>query len=197
MEAPVGAQMGPILIEGQRVGLCPLDRSLMPLIMRWANDPLTIELDGDEFSPMPLERLEALWAPLLSGERAGWAGFSIWLLAEKRPVGLLNLRDFLTPHRTAEFGITIGNPEDRGRGYGTEATRLALRWAFDMLGVHNVWLDTSSANPAAIRAYEKAGFREIGRVREARVMGGRRHDIVLMDCLASEFRWDAPDARLP
>jgi RimJ/RimL family protein N-acetyltransferase len=164
-----------------------MDRSLLPLIHRWANDPLTVELDGDVFAPMAAEHLERLWEPLLRGDREGWAGFSIWLLDEGRCIGLLNLRDFLTPHRTAEFGITIGDPADRGRGYGTEATRLALRWAFEMLGVHNVWLDTSSCNPGAIRAYQKAGFREIGRIREARPLGGRRCDIVLMDCLATEF----------
>lgn len=179
--------MGPILIRDDRVGLGPIDRSLLPLIHRWANEPHTVELDGDEFRPWAAERFEAVWEPLLHGERPGWAGFTIWLLAEERPIGMLNLRDWLTPHRTAEFGITIGDPADRGRGYGTAATRLALRWAFDMLGVHNVWLETSSANPAAIRAYSKAGFREIGRVREARRFGTGVYDLVLMDCLASEF----------
>jgi RimJ/RimL family protein N-acetyltransferase len=56
-----------------------------------------------------------------------------------------------------------------------------------VLGVHNVWLDTPAYNAGAIRAYEKAGFREIGRRREARTLAGRRHDVVLMDCLAEEF----------
>lgn len=178
--------MGPIVIRGERVGLAPMDRSLLPMIRRWAADPLTMELSGDPFEPLTAELVESLWNPLLRGERTDWAGFSIWLLDEQRPLGLLNVRDFRTPHRTAEFGILIGDPADRGKGYGTEATRLALRWAFDELGVHNVLLDTSSSNPAAIRAYRNAGFREIGRIREARRIGPAVCDIVLMECLSTE-----------
>jgi RimJ/RimL family protein N-acetyltransferase len=56
-----------------------------------------------------------------------------------------------------------------------------------VLGVHNVWLDTPAYNAGAIRAYEKAGFREIGRRRGARTLAGTRHDVVLMDCIADEF----------
>jgi RimJ/RimL family protein N-acetyltransferase len=99
----------------------------------------------------------------------------------------MNIRDFTNPHGTAEFGITIGDAGERGQGYGTEATRLLLDYAFTVLGVHNVWLDTPAYNIGALRAYEKAGFREIGRRRGARVLAGRRYDVVLMDCVAEEF----------
>jgi diamine N-acetyltransferase len=177
-----------IVLRGERIGLGPLDRSMVQLLERWANDPVTVELEGETFQPLAGDRIVDLWEPLLAGDREGWAGFAIWLLAEERVIGIANLRDWLTPHRTAEFGITIGGPADRGKGYGTEATRLVLQWAFDELGIHNVWLDTSSGNPAAIRAYEKAGFREIGRIREARRSGPYCHDLVLMDCLATEFQ---------
>lgn len=181
--------MAPIpLVYGDLVALGTLDASMLPLLRRWENDPLTVELGGAAFAPVASGRVAADWAPLLSGKRPAWAGFSILALPDLRPVGHLNLRDFDTPHRTAEFGILIGDPADRGRGYGGEATRLALRYAFDQLGVHNVWLDTTSANLAAIRAYEKAGFREIGRIREARRIGGVLADVVLMDCLPGDVR---------
>lgn len=180
--------MAPIpLVFGDRVALGTLDASMLPLVQRWDNDPFTVELGGAPFAPISPERSAADWTDLLSGERRAWAGFSILALPDLRPVGHLNVRDFDTPNRTAEFGILIGDPADRGRGYGTEATRLALRYAFDLLGVHNVWLDTTSANPAAIRAYEKAGFREIGRIREARRIGGALADVVLMDCLPEDL----------
>ena len=180
-----------VLMRGERVALGPLHASLLPLLSRWANDPRTVELGGDAFRPQPLEAVEAEWGPLLRGERPGWAGFAVYALPGLRPVGLANVRDFLTPHRTAEFGITIGDPADRGRGYGTEATRMLLGWAFAELGVHNVWLDTLSTNPGAIRAYARAGFREIGRIRQARRIGGVVADLVLMECLATEFGYDA------
>ena len=74
-----------------------------------------------------------------------------------------------------------------GRGYGTEATRLMLDYAFTVLGLYNVMLRVYAYNPAALSAYEKAGFREFGRRRQCRVFAGQRWDEIFMDCLASEF----------
>ena len=79
----------------------------------------------------------------------------------------------------------------RGRsdraGYGTEATRLTLDYAFTALGLHSVLLKVYAFNLAGLRTYQKAGFREIGRRREAHHMGGRLWDVILMDCLATDF----------
>jgi RimJ/RimL family protein N-acetyltransferase len=87
--------------------------------------------------------------------------------------------------RRATFGIALG--ERRGTGLGTEATRLTLDWAFNMLGLHNVMLTVLPTNTAAIRVYEKAGFKRIGLRRDALSVQGGRGDEVLMDAVAGEF----------
>ncbi len=174
-------------IRGERVALGPLHRGLLPLIERWDNDFQSAGLRGDDPRPYSAESIAAGWEPLLRGERPDWIGFAIYALPELRPIGITNIRDFSNPHGTAEFGIAIGEMADRGQGFGTEATRLILDYAFTVLGVYNVWLDTLSYNVGAIRAYEKAGFREIGRRRGARMLAGKRYDVVLMDCVADEF----------
>ncbi|GIW04684.1 MAG: hypothetical protein KatS3mg059_1304 [Thermomicrobiales bacterium] len=81
----------------------------------------------------------------------------------------------------------IGEADARGKGYGTETARLMLEYAFTALGLHNVMLQVYAYNRAAHRAYQKAGFREFGRRREAVWMGGRLWDVIYMDCLATEF----------
>jgi RimJ/RimL family protein N-acetyltransferase len=174
-------------IRGERVALGPLHRGLLPLIERWNNEFRTVDLGGDDPRPRSAETVSATWEPLLRGERDDWIGFAIYALPEFRPIGIANIRDYTNPRGTAEFGITIGDESDRGRGLGTEATRLVLDYAFTALGVHNVWLDTPAYNAGAIRAYEKAGFRELGRRRGARMLAGTRYDVVLMDCIADEF----------
>jgi diamine N-acetyltransferase len=174
-------------IRGERVALGPLHRGLLPRIERWDNEFQTVDLGGDDPRPRSAESIAAMWEPLLRGEREDWIGFAIYALPDLRPIGIANIRDFSNPHGTAEFGITIGDASDRGQGFGTEATRLLLDYAFTVLGVHNIWLDTPAYNAGAIRAYEKAGFREIGRRRGARTLAGTRYDVVLMDCLADEF----------
>jgi RimJ/RimL family protein N-acetyltransferase len=182
-DAPV-----PIInMTGDRVALGPLHAGLLPLFERWDNDFWVIDRGGDEPAPRSSDEVRSGWEPLLKGEREDWLGFAVYALPELRPVGMVNLRDFQNRHGTAEFGITIIDAADRGRGYGTEAVQLLLDYAFTVLGVHNVWLDTPAYNSAALRSYEKVGFREIGRRRGARILAGRRYDVVLMDCLAGEF----------
>lgn len=191
--ASADAPSQPVLnIRGERVALGPLHRGLLPLIERWDNDFQVADLRGDDPRPHTVESIAAGWEPLLRGEREDWIGFAIYALPDLRPIGITNIRDFTNSHGTAEFGIAIGEATDRGQGYGTEATRLVLDYAFTILGVYNVWLDTLAYNVGAIRAYEKAGFREIGRRRGARMLAGKRYDVVLMDCIADEF---VPPAR--
>ena len=106
-------------------------------------------------------------------------------------------------HRRAEFGVLIGEPTCRGKGYGTEAARLVLDYAFTALGLHNVMLTCYEFNLAGQRAYARAGFREFGRRRQSHWMGGRWWDEVYMECLATGFvspvldRIFVPDAARP
>ena len=112
-------------------------------------------------------------------------------------VGLFNIN---YRNGRADFGILIGEAEARGKGYGTETTRLMLDYAFTALGLRNVALTVAEWNVAGQRAYAKAGFREFGRRRACWPMGGRWWDEMHMDALASEFespvlaRIFAPDA---
>jgi diamine N-acetyltransferase len=174
-------------IVGEKVALGPLSPEMLPAFARWENDLRTADLGGDDPRPVTAEAVAAAWGPLLRGERDDWLGFAIYSLPGMRLIGHANVRDFTNCHGTAEIGITIGEPQERGKGAGTEAVRLLLHYTFQHLNVWNVWLDTASYNPAAIRAYEKAGFREIGRRRGARLVAGVRHDVVLMDCTRDDF----------
>ena len=85
------------------------------------------------------------------------------------------------------MGVGIGEHDCWGKGYGTEATRLILDYAFTVLGLHNVMLRVFSYNERAIRSYRKVGFKEMGRRRQAQRIGGQTYDVVYMDCLATDF----------
>ncbi len=182
-------------IRGAKVALGPLHRDMLPVLERWENDLRTADLGGGDPRSMTAATVAAEWEPLLRGERPDWLGFAIYALPELRLIGHANLRDFSNSHGTAEIGISLGDVGTRGKGYGTEAVWLLLDFAFQHLNVWNVWLDTAAYNYSAIRAYEKAGFREIGRRRGARVVGGTRHDIVLMDCTHDDFYEMFPQGR--
>lgn len=112
--------------------------------------------------------------------------FTIYEKAILRPIGFTYLSDIAD--QKAEFAIVIGKRECHGKGYGTETTKLVLDYAFNILNLHNVMLKVLAYNEAGIRAYKKAGFQEIGRRREAKMINGKRWDMIYMDCLATEFQ---------
>jgi aminoglycoside 6'-N-acetyltransferase len=80
------------------------------------------------------------------------------------------------------------DPALRGRGIGTEAVRRVVRILFEERGHHRLTIDPAAANAAAIRAYEKVGFRRVGVLRryERDADGGGWHDGLLMELLAGE-----------
>ncbi|MDP9379213.1 MAG: GNAT family N-acetyltransferase [Chloroflexota bacterium] len=173
-------------IQGELVALGPLRRDLVPLYHRWDNDLLTSRNRGTSLRPVTFEEAMAGYERVAS-DSASSAWFTLYELSTWRPIGLtwwdeINYRD-----RTAAYSIFIGETETRGKGYGTEATRLMLDYAFTVLGLHNVMLITAEFNTGGLRAYKKAGFREFGRRRQSYPVGGKLWDDIYMECLATEF----------
>jgi len=185
-----------ITVAGERVLLGPPARSQLPLLERWENDLALSVLTGDVIRPLSREAVERHLGWVFAPPDDGLT-FTVYERATRRPIGLTGLSHIDRVHRTAEFGIGLGEPDSLGRGYGTEATRLVLDYAFTLLGLHNVWLRVFAYNERAIRAYRRAGFAEIGRRREAHRVGGRAYDEVLMDCLATEFSGSVLERLVP
>ena len=176
----------PILnLVGERVALGPLRRDLLPLYERWINDFEVIRTLGRPMLPMTRDAEEAWYE---GASRAGYnVGFTIYERASLRPIGNAHLMGVDHLRRLAEFGILIGEKECWGQGYGTETARLVLDYGFHALGLHNIMLRVFAHNERGIRAYQRAGFRVIGRRREAWRMGDLVRDEIYMDCLATEF----------
>lgn len=134
---------------------------------------------------MTAEQEESWYEGRVKTENA--AMFTIYALPDLNPVGNTGLHGVDYRNRNATFGIILGEAGYRGRGLGTETATLMLDYAFTALGLHNVMLSVYEFNEAGWRAYEKAGFKEIGRRRQCRYMGGKTWDEIFMDCLSAEF----------
>ena len=174
-----------INITGEQVALGPLHRDLVPLCQRWLNDFRHVRNFDDTPEPWTTERTLALFEQRAM-DTGGNVTFTIYERPDLRPIGYTMLLDISQRHRSAEFAIHIGEAGAHGKGYGTETARLMLGYAFNDHGLHSVYLTVAEYNLAGIRAYQRAGFRESGRRRQAWRMGGRFWDEIIMDCLSGE-----------
>lgn len=172
-------------IQGERVSLGPFTDDQVEAFHRWHNDYETMRSWLMLPGPMTIARAKGLHEHWVT--QGDWKSFAIYENATWRHIGATLFIDINHTDRTAEFGIMIGEPDARGKGYGTEATRLMLDHAFLALGLSNVILRVYEYNLAGIKAYEKVGFRTIGTRRKSKLMGGKLWDTIYMEALADEF----------
>lgn len=168
------------LPTGNRLALAPTRPDMVTEYHRWETDPGTV-LGLGAGEPITLERFQARFANGCTS--ASYSMFEV-VTAQGEPVGNVALSADL--HQgTAEYVIVLA-PEHRGRGYATEATSLALAYAFGAAGLRMVWLKVLAPNAAAITAYTRAGFQHAGRIRQAGQWNGQPVDELLMDCLPAD-----------
>lgn len=149
----------------------------------WAalQEPEVLRLTGTH-ATFTREGVEA-WLRSL-GEREDRADWAILRAEDGAYLGEVVLNDLDAANRAAGFRIILGSPRWFGSGYGTEATRAVLDYAFGAVGLHRVELEVFAFNPRAQRAYEKAGFVVEGRRRDALLWDGEWVDAIVMGCLS-------------
>ena len=115
--------------------------------------------------------------------------FSIRKLDDNRLLGDINL-DVINQwsSRDAFVGLGVTDRNDWGKGYGTDAMKIILRFAFTEINLRRVTLTVFEYNPRAIRSYEKVGFRHEGRLRGALLRDGKRWDMLYMGILAEDWK---------
>jgi diamine N-acetyltransferase len=175
------------IVVGEKVALGPLRRDLAASYARWMNQ-LEVRR-GLVHMGIAAPETQEKWVDENIEKSAKrepqTVEFTVYDCTDSTAVGTAGLLQIAHAHGTAEFGIAIG--ERRGRGLGTEATRLVLDYAFHVLNLRNVLLETLEWNVAGLTAYERAGFRRVGVRRGAVMSRGRPTDVVIMDAVPEDF----------
>ena len=171
-------------IVGERIYLSPISMDDAEVFTKWMNDFNVTAYTGRSSRLMTIE-CEKVW--LNSALNSCEPLFSIIKLENDELIGNISLMKIDNIRRTATLGIMIGEDENRSKGYGTESIKLLLDYGFNYLNLNNIMLEVFNFNERAIKAYKKAGFKEIGRRREAYFLNGNYYDEVYMDVLAKEF----------
>ena len=144
--------------------------------------------------PFPVNyEMEKSWLEKVARSNIPTTVLGIEELSSQKLIGLTDLRNINFINREAECGMIIGDKEQQGKGYGEEATRLILEFAFRQLGLNRVFVRAIADNAPAIRVLTKCGFQEEGRLRESVFKNGRFKDQLLMSILSREFRHEEDD----
>jgi RimJ/RimL family protein N-acetyltransferase len=175
------------MIYGERIRFRAVEREDLPRFVAWLNDP-------EVFQGL------LLYLPLSLNEEENWYEsmmkrptdehpmvIEIQQADEWLPVGNCGFLNIDWRSRSGEVGIFIGEKRLWNRGYGTDAMRLLLQHGFHTLNLNRIALDVYDTNLRAVRSYEKAGFVQEGRKRQAIFKDGKYFDILQMSVLREEW----------
>jgi UDP-4-amino-4,6-dideoxy-N-acetyl-beta-L-altrosamine N-acetyltransferase len=179
------------MIEGKRVQLRPMEVADADDVLRWRSDPEILQQLFAEDPPTREGHLR--WFANVQ-ERDDRLEFIIIERVVGRPIGTIGLSNIDRKNQRAEFGILIGEADARRKGYGREASELILRYAFDDLGLHRVYLQALANNALAIKLYESLNFQLEGILRQHVFKRGAFRDVVVMAILRAE---PGQDCRFP
>lgn len=183
------------IIYDKRIRLRAAERSDLDKFLTWVNDPKVTEN-------------LSVYLPLSSYEEGEWyermmsspSESHVMVIEVKKSATGVNSSDewyaigniqFISIDqrtRSTEVGIMIGEKNHWDKGYGSEAMKLMLTHGFNTLNLNRIWLHVYQKNLRGIRAYEKAGFKQEGVLREAHYQHGSYSDILIMSVLRKEWQ---------
>ncbi|MBN9393445.1 MAG: GNAT family N-acetyltransferase [Chloroflexi bacterium] len=175
------------VFKGEKVYLGPAKKEDNEIIWKWYQDQEYYQMAyGGSPYAITLESIEKEEAKFNDDNTV--SEFRIRENGTDRLVGLTWLSGIDRSFGTSHLSVNIGNPEDRGKGYGSEAIRLICSYAFKELRLHRVALVVYQYNDRAFELYKRLGFKEEGRAREAIYRNGRYFDCIQMGMLEGELK---------
>lgn len=170
---------------GEKCFLSPLFEDDAPLYAKWLNDFEITKNLGSVAQVVGIQNEKDFIASVFKSETD--RVFAIIESESEKAIGLCGLHKIDKTHGLADYGILIGEKGYHGKGIGTEAGKLIIDYAFNVLNLRNIRLSVFEFNKRGIASYEKIGFKHIGRRRKAWPVGGKAYDIIFMDIIAEEF----------
>ena len=177
------------LLTGEKVRLTAENPEIIArCFFNWYRDSEWFRLFDNDPPRLYSEKKWKEWLEKdLENDPHGMVSFGIRILVGDELIGVIGLFNINPTDGDALVAIGLGGRKDWGKGYGTDAMSVLLRYAFNELNLQRVGLIVFEYNPRAIRSYEKSGFVHEGRLRQAVLREGRRWDCIYMSVLREEW----------
>jgi RimJ/RimL family protein N-acetyltransferase len=173
------------MLTGNLVNLRALERDDLERCWTWMNDAEVTHFLAAIHAPLSRAE-EEKWLEQAMTQRDDKCTFAI-TTKDGTHIGNCEIQRIDRVARHAELGIMIGDKNYWGQGYGADAMKVLLRYAFEVLNLNRVYLRVHEYNSRAIRCYEKCGFRHEGRMRQQVYRHGRYWDTLIMGVLREEW----------
>ncbi|MGE7932614.1 GNAT family N-acetyltransferase [Viridibacillus arvi] len=172
-------------LESERIYLRSIMESDAPIILESTKDEEIRYMTGTK-STFSLDQIQSYINNI--SKDSSRIDLAICLKENDQMIGDLSITDIEEDAKKAGLRISMNSIELTGKGYGTEAIRLTLRFVFEELKLNRLQLEVFSHNTRGIRTYEKVGFIKEGTLREALYYNGKYSDEIIMSILKKDYK---------
>ncbi len=172
-------------IISKRILLRAIEESDLELIHKWSNDPYIAPQLGTMHFPTSAYQ-QRQWFENIQSQK-DTIRLAIQLIEDGSLIGYIGLWHINWFDRVAEFGFMIGDKAIHNKGYGTEATKAIIRYAFEVLDLVRIFSFVLETNLPSLRAHEKSGFKVEGLARDHAFRNGKRVNVVFLGVLREDF----------
>jgi RimJ/RimL family protein N-acetyltransferase len=183
-EGPREAARRRFMIAGEHVILRAFERDDAERCYRWMNDPSIVRTLKSRY-PIAFQN-ELEWLERAMHPPASERHFAIERKDDRNHIGNASLQEIEWVSRTASFGLFIGEPSAWNRGFGTDAIRTLVRFAFEEMNLRKLRIPVFEYNDRARHVLEAQGFVEEGRLRREFYREGTYHDILILSVFREE-----------
>ena len=173
-------------LQGNRVRLTALKKKDVSTIVQWHEDIGFLRLlDSNAAVPKSEDEIVS-WIDECAKDHT-IINLGIRLLEREMLVGTIGIFNIEWSNKVGDIVIGIGDRQNWGKGYGTEALDLIIYYAFNELNFHRLGINVLSYNERAIALYERTGFQREGVMREFGMRDGKRYDLIFYGMLRNEW----------
>lgn len=172
-------------LQSERIYLRSIKESDAPIMLESTKDEEIRYMTGTK-STFTLEQIQSYINNISKDSSRN--DLAICLKENDQMIGELSITDIEEEAKKAGLRISMNSIELTGKGYGTEAIKLILKFVFEDLELNRLQLEVFSHNIRGIRTYEKVGFIKEGTLRESLYYNGKYSDEIIMSILRKDYK---------